>query len=240
MNEDIQQLTELQVIDQEIAMFDAAISSEVEAVAKSEKIFDERQAAIKELKEKIEAAEAKQRELEAEVSDEMNRIKERQSKMMQVQTNREYQSLLKEIEDNKKSTKEKEEEIVRIIESIEANSTIMAEKENLTLEEKEVWDEESGKAKKKAAKIERKKAKFVTKRNGMAKTVNPSILRKYDLLRDRRNGKAVVGVIKGVCQGCFMSIPPQHYNNILKGDQMLNCPTCQRILFHDPASTEED
>ena len=193
-----------------------------------------------ELKEKIAAAEAKQRELEAEVSDEMNRIKERQSKMMQVQTNREYQSLLKEIEDNKKSTKEKEEEIVRILESIEANGTLMAEKENLTLEEKDVFDEESGKAKKQAAKIERKKAKFVTKRNGMAKTINPSILRKYDLLRDRRNGKAVVGVVKGVCQGCFMSIPPQHYNNILKGDQMLNCPTCQRILFHDPSSTEEE
>ena len=240
MNEDIQQLTELQVIDQEIAMFNAAISSEHEALAKSEKVFEERQAAIMELKEKIEAAEAKQRELEAEVSDEMNRIKERQSKMMQVQTNREYQSLLKEIEDNKKSTKEKEEEIVRILESIEANSTLMAEKENLTLEEKDGWDEESGKAKKQAAKIERKKAKYVTKRNGMAKKVNPSILRKYDLLRDRRNGKAVVGVVKGVCQGCFMSIPPQHYNNILKGDQMLNCPTCQRILFHDPSSTEEE
>ena len=240
MNEDIQQLTELQVIDQEIAILDAAISFEHEALAKSEKVFDERQAAIKELKEKIEAAEAKQRELEAEVSDEMNRIKERQSKMMQVQTNREYQSLLKEIEDNKKITKEKEEEIVRIIESIEANSINMAEKENLTSEEKEVLDEESGKAKKQAAKIERKKAKFLTKRRSKAKTVNPSILRKYDLLRDRRNGKAVVAVIKGVCQGCFMSIPPQHYNNILKGDKMLNCPTCQRILFHDPSSTEED
>ena len=240
MNEEIQQLTELQVIDLEIAMFDAEISSEHEALAKNEKIFDERQAAIIELKEKIEAAEVRQRELEAEVSDEMNRIKERQSKMMQVQTNREYQSLLKEIEDSKKSTKEKEEEIVRILETIEANSKIMAEQENLTSDEKEALGEENGKAKKRAAKIERKKAKFVTKRNGMAKTIDASILRKYDLLRTRRNGKAVVGVINGVCQGCFMSIPPQHYNNILKGDNMLNCPTCQRILFHTPESTEDE
>lgn len=240
MNEEIQQLTELQVIDQEIAICDAAISSEKEALAKSEKVFDERQAAIIELKEKIEAAEAQRRELEAEVSDETSRMKERQSKMMQVQTNREYQSLLKEIEDTKKSTKEKEEKIVSIMETSEANSKLMAEQENLTSDEQEVLDEESATAKKLAAKIERKKAKFVTKRNGMAKKVDASILRKYDLLRDRRNGKAVVGVVKGVCQGCFMSIPPQHYNNIMKGDQMLNCPTCQRILFHDLATTEED
>jgi len=240
LNEEIQQLTELQVIDQEIAICDAALSSEKEALAKSEKVFDERQAAIIELKEKIEAAEAQRRELEAEVSDETSRMKERQSKMMQVQTNREYQSLLKEIEDTKKSTKEKEEKIVSIMETSEANSTLMAEQENLTSDEQEGLDEESAQTKKLAAKIERKKAKFVTKRNGMIKTINPSILRKYDLLRDRRNGKAIVGVVNGVCQGCFMSIPPQHYNNIMKGDQMLNCPTCQRILFHDPSTTEED
>jgi len=239
LNEEIKQLTELQIIDLEIAMFDAQISAEQEALAESEKIFDERQGSIIELKEKIEAAEAQRRELEAELSDEVNRIKERQSKMMQVQTNREYQSLLKEIEDSKKSMREKEEEIVTLMETSEANSKIMAEQENLTEDETKTLDAESKKAKKHAASIERKKAKFVKKRKAMAKDINTSVLRKYDMLRKRRNGKAVVGVANGVCQGCFMSIPPQHFNNILKGDRMLDCPTCQRILFHDPESTEE-
>ena len=140
MNEEIKQLTELQVIDQEIAICDAAISSEKEALAESEKVFDERQAAIIALKEKVEAAEAQRRELEAEVSDETSRMKERQSKMMQVQTNREYQSLLKEIEDTKKSTKEKEEKIVSIMETSEANSILMAEQEKLTSDEQEDLD----------------------------------------------------------------------------------------------------
>jgi predicted nucleic acid-binding Zn-ribbon protein len=159
--------------------------------------------------------------------------------MMQVQTNREYQSLLKEIEDAKKNMKEKEEEIVSLMETSEADSKIMAEQENLTADEKTALDEESAKAKKQSAKIERKKKKIVTKRKAMAKHIDTAVLRNYDMLRARRNGKAVVGVIKGVCQGCFMSIPPQHFNNILKGDRMLNCPICQRILFHDPETTEE-
>ena len=239
MNEDIKQLTELQVIDLEISMFDAEIKAEEEALAKSEEAFNERQASIIELKEKIEAAEAQIRALEAELSDETNRIKERQSKMMQVQTNREYQSLLKEIEDGKKNMKEKEEEIIRITETCEANRKIMAEQEDLTSKEQEDLEGESAKATKQSAKIERKKKKFVKQREAMAKDIDTSVLRKYDMLRTRRNGKAVVGVIKGVCQGCFMSIPPQHFNNILKGDKMLDCPTCQRILFHNPESTEE-
>jgi len=239
LNEEIKQLTELQVIDLEIAMFDAEIGSEQDELAKRVEAFDERQASIIELKDKIEAAEGQRREFEAELSDEISRIKERQSKMMQVQTNREYQSLLKEIEDAKKNMKEKEEEIVSLMETSEANSKIMAEQENLTVDEKTALDEESAKAKKQAAKIERKKKKIVTKRKAMAKHIDTAVLRNYDMLRTRRNGKAVVGVIKGVCQGCFMSIPPQHFNNILKGDRMLSCPICQRILFHDPETTEE-
>jgi len=239
LNDEIKQLTELQVIDLQIAKLDAEINAEQSALSKMEKAYNERLATIEELKERIEAAETQRRELEAELADELGRIKERQSKMMQVQTNREYQSLLKEIEDGKKSIKEKEEEIVRIMESSEANAKIMAEQESLIEEEKKTLSQENTKVKKHAGEIEGKKAKIVVKREAMAKDIKTQALRKYDMLRTRRNGKAVVGVVNGICQGCFMSIPPQHFNDILKGDRILNCPTCQRILFHDPESETE-
>ncbi len=239
MNEEIKQLTELQVIDLEIAKFDAEINAEKTALTKKEMAFNERHSLIEELKAKIEAAETQRRELEAQLADEMSRIKERQAKMMQVQTNREYQSLLKEIEDGKKNIKEKEEEVVSIMETSEANAKIMAEQENLIKEEKKALAVESAQVEKHAGEVEGKKAKIVAKRNAMAKNINNASLRKYDMLRTRRNGKAVVGVVNGICQGCFMSIPPQHFNDILKGDRILNCPTCQRILFHRPESGKE-
>jgi len=239
LNEEIKQLTELQVIDLEIAKFDAEINAEQEALAKRENAFNERLASVEELQEKIAAADEQRRDLEAELADELSRIKERQSKMMQVQTNREYQSLLKEIEDGKKSIKDKEEEIVRIMESSEANAKIMAEQESLIKDDKKALADEKAEVKKHAEEIEGKKKKIVGKRDAMAKDIKASALKKYDMLRTRRNGKAVVGVVNGICQGCFMSIPPQHFNNILKGDRMLNCPTCQRILFHQPESNEE-
>ena len=239
MNEEIKQLTELQVIDQEIAKLDAEITIELADLEKMEKAFNERQASIEELQEKIEAAETQRRDLEAHLADELSRIKERQSKMMQVQTNREYQSLLKEIEDGKKSIKEKEEEIVRIMETSEANAKIMAEQESLVKNEQKELADKKAKVEKHASKIEGQKEKITVKREAKAKNIQNSALKKYDMLRTRRNGKAVVSVVNGVCQGCFMSIPPQHFNNILKGDKMLNCPTCQRILFHKPENDQE-
>jgi predicted nucleic acid-binding Zn-ribbon protein len=239
LNEEIRQLTELQIIDLEIAKLETEINSEMEALAKRQKTFNEHQSTIEELQAKIAAADGQRREIEAELADELSRIKERQSKMMQVQTNREYQSLLKEIEDAKKNIKEKEEEIVRLMESSEANAKIMAEQAGQTEDEEKALAEESKKIKKHAGEIEGKKAKIVVKRDSKAKKINASVLRKYDMLRTRRNGKAVVGVANGICQGCFMSIPPQHFNDILRGDRMLNCPTCQRILFYSPENEQE-
>jgi predicted nucleic acid-binding Zn-ribbon protein len=125
------------------------------------------------------------------------------------------------------------------MESIEANAKIMAEQENLTGDEKKALADDAKKMKKRADEIEGKKAKILVKRNAKAKEINGSALRKYDMLRSRRTGKAIVGVVNGICQGCFMSIPPQHFNDILKGDRMLNCPTCQRILFHEQEKAEE-
>jgi predicted nucleic acid-binding Zn-ribbon protein len=234
LNIEIEQLTELQVIDQEIAKLDAEKDTKLAGLREFEVVFEERESSINELKEKIEAAEMRRRELEAELSDELSRLKERQSKMMQVQTNREYQSLLKEIEDGKKSNKDREENVVKLMEVAEADTKIMNEQASTIEEEKKALEEESKSAQKFATAIEKKKARIMKKRNSKAKEVKTPLLRKYDMLRERRNGKAVVQVIKGVCQGCFMSIPPQQFNDIMKGDRMYNCPTCQRILYHQP------
>jgi predicted nucleic acid-binding Zn-ribbon protein len=239
LNIEIEQLTELQVIDQEIAKLDAEKDTKLAGLREFEVVFEERESSINELKEKIEAAEMRRRELEAELSDELSRLKERQSKMMQVQTNREYQSLLKEIEDGKKNNKEREENVVQLMEVAEADAKIMNEQASTIEEEKKALEEESKSAQKFATAIDKKKARIMKKRNSKAKGVKTPLLRKYDMLRERRNGKAVVQVIKGVCQGCFMSIPPQQFNDIMKGDRMYNCPTCQRILYHQPEESGE-
>ena len=239
MNKEIEQLTELQVIDLEIAKLDAEKDSKLAGLREREEIFEESESSIAKLQEKIEAAEQRRREIEGELADELGRLKERQSKMMQVQTNREYQSLLKEIEDGKKSNKEREEEIVQLMEAIEADTKIIDEQTGSSEAEKKALSKSTKEAQKFASAIEKKTAGILKKRNSMAKKIKTPVLRKYDMLRERRNGKAIVPVTKGVCQGCFMSIPPQQFNDILRGDKMLNCPTCQRILYHQPEKSEE-
>ena len=82
--------------------------------------------------------------------------------------------------------------------------------------------------------INKGKKKKDTKRIDQASKIKKSLLKKYDTLRHHRNGLAVVNVVDGVCQGCFMALPPQRYNMLLKGDEIFDCPTCQRLNYYVP------
>ncbi len=238
MNEEIAELTLLQAIDHQIDGIDSEIQEEQNVLDGKSSDLTDRENTIAELSNKIEIIEQERRTLEAEVADEMVHVKERQAKMMQVQTGREQTALLKEIEDGKKSVKEKEEKTVAIMEEVEQLTSEIEENKNLFKGETELLQEETAKVKKAITTINKRKKTQENKRTKQAKALKAPLLRKYDKLRQHRNGLGVVNVLDGVCQGCFMAIPPQQYNLLLRGDKLFDCPTCQRIMYHEAAAEE--
>jgi predicted nucleic acid-binding Zn-ribbon protein len=71
-------------------------------------------------------------------------------------------------------------------------------------------------------------------RERLAKKVDAKYLTRYEMLRNKRNGLAVTGVTRGVCRGCNMNIPPQMFNQLLREQELLTCPTCNRMMYHLP------
>ncbi|MBK9766912.1 MAG: hypothetical protein IPP63_07780 [Chloracidobacterium sp.] len=54
----------------------------------------------------------------------------------------------------------------------------------------------------------------------------------YDRLAQRsRDGIAVAEVVNGSCSACFMSLRPQMQVNVKKGDEIITCESCTRILY---------
>ncbi len=238
MNEQIEQLVSLQQIDLQIDKIDDEIRQEQNSLDERISSLAAKEANIIELQEKIETLEKDRRTLDSELTDKIAHVKERQSKMMQVQTGREQTALLKEIEDAKKSAKENEERIVTIMEEVETHTAVVTEEKNLLKGAKKLVAEETEKVRKTIEGINKgKKVKF-NNREKQAQVLDGNLVKRYSTLRERRNGLAVVNVLQGVCQGCFMSVPPQQYNLLLKGDKLFDCPTCQRIMYHQAVETE--
>ncbi len=240
MNDEISKLIDLQKLDSEIDGFDKAIHAREQEISDREQSISDKDAEIEKCRERSARLEQLQKDLKFELEEAQAGIKERQNKMMRVQTSREHQALLKEIEENKRLIKSHEERLLQIMEQQEQLEKDVAELENLCAGEKELLDEEAREVKKAVTKINTRKKTVLKKRKALAPELQSNIMKRYDMLREKRNGTAVVQAINGVCQGCFMTIPPQQANEIRKGDQLSFCPTCQRILYYQPEKESVD
>jgi len=238
LNEEIIKLIDLQGIDSEIDGFDQEIKGKEQEVGAREQSIADKEAEISRLKALAEELAQNQRDLKAELEDAQVRIKDRQNKMMQVQTSREHQALLKEIEENKKLIKANEEKTLQMMEQVEEIEKNSAELANLCAGEKELLVEETENVKKAVNKIVSRKKSILERRTGLTPELHPGTLKRYDMLRQKRSGAAVVPTKNGVCQGCFMALPPQQDNDIRKGEKLNFCPTCQRILYYLTEDTE--
>lgn len=238
MNAEISQLVILQELDLEIDQIDKEIKQEQGTLDDRIQKLAEKEELINALTTQISGLEQERRTLEDEIADKMAHVKERQSKMMMVQTGREQTALLKEIEDAKKESKEKEERTIAIMEKTEQLNSQVTEEKNLLKGEKKLITEETEKVRASIEKITKGKKTKISARNKEAAKIKENLIKKYDLLRKRRKGIAVINVENGVCQGCFMSLPPQQFNTLLKGDRMQACPTCQRIIYVKDTASE--
>lgn len=239
MNEVISQLISLQKIDLHLDTIDNEIKQKQDALDQQSAMLTQRESDIDNLHEQINTLEKERRTLDLEMSEDLTHVKSRQSKMMQVQTGREQTALLKEIEDGKRSIKEKEEKIVAIMEEVESLTAQITRQQELLQEEAKNLETETTKTKETIEVIGKTKQGQSSKRQKHASEVEGKLLNKYNLLRERRKGLAVVNVLGGVCQGCFMSIPPQQFNILLRGDRHLDCPVCQRIIYYQAPEDQE-
>ena len=78
------------------------------------------------------------------------------------------------------------------------------------------------------------------KRGSLRKGLPPALLKRYEFIRQRHNGTAICAVREGVCLGCHLNILPQLYIDLQKGEEILQCPNCQRIVYWLGEEAEEE
>ncbi len=198
------------------------------------KDLDERIASEKELafqeKERLQNLETERRRKEGELNDEGEKIKRSKGRLFEVKTNKEYQALLHEIESMEKSMSQLEDETLSILEEIdELKGTVSKREGDLVTAEKETRAE-IGELEQKLTDLVDEIAAMEGSRDDIIKKLDPELIRAYETLKIRR-GTALVAVRRGVCQGCFVNIPPQMFNEVQRNDMLIRCPNCNRFLF---------
>ncbi|TWJ33150.1 zinc ribbon domain-containing protein [Geobacter argillaceus] len=178
----------------------------------------------------IETVDTEKGALEENLAIEQVNITRSEANLKGITTQKEYLAVSKEISTAKKLIGELEEQILQKISTLEQ---LRGEEEQLREQQSALEQNLSATQEEIRAKIAGLDAAIAADaavRAETAKALPPAIIKRYDRLREQRRGLAVVEARDGSCLGCNMSIPPQMYNNLFRGDELITCPHCNRIL----------
>ncbi len=193
----------------DLSRVEGLLASERQALGETEKYYGEQKGLLTE--DEIQVAGAKH-------------------KLAQAKNSKEYMAAQREIEQRREGLTNREGEIAKLVEAVDAKKKLLAEKAGDVEALKASIAKDGEAAKVRMAEIESQIAALRAERDKLAATVKPDVLKRYSNIRMRR-GLAVVSVRNGTCQGCNMNIPPQLFIVIQRGQTIETCPSCHRIIY---------
>jgi hypothetical protein len=157
---------------------------------------------------------------------------------MSIKTNKEYYAMLKEIEGTRRTNVAREEELLSLLARYEDAEKRLAER-------KVDLDEVSGRYRERMVDIDARMGTFDddigkldARRRQVSSKLDPSLVRRFEMIFERRDGLAVVAARNYSCMGCHMNIAPQLFNLLQREDRIHTCPNCNRVVYYDAAETE--
>jgi predicted nucleic acid-binding Zn-ribbon protein len=158
-------------------------------------------------------------------------LKRARERLLEVKTNKEYQSILKEIETFEAKNSHMEDEVISLLEALDLLESEVKGKEVELDAQRRHYEEEKKKMAEELSSIAVELDACALKSSEIKKSISADILRKYEQIKGAARGVAVVSVWKEICAGCHMSIPPQLYNELQKTAVLITCPNCSRIIY---------
>jgi len=78
--------------------------------------------------------------------------------------------------------------------------------------------------------------RFVSERDQVVAQISPEALKIFERVSHGRKGIAVAEARDGLCVVCHVRLRPQVFNEVRRNDQLIQCDSCTRILYHVPAA----
>ena len=167
-----------------------------------------------------------------------SKIRDNRMRMNRVRNSTELLALQREIDLSKEANAQVEEELLRVMEAIEALSAQLGEAQALLGQLEEQAEAAVATRRAEAESLRQELEAERDHRESLAAGMDPSLRSKYEQLFESRGGAAVVLAQNGICTGCRMRIPPQLYNELQKYRDIRQCPNCHRILYWRPTPVE--
>ena len=241
MSPELSQLIELQELDLEIQRVADRLARIPAERDQTENEFNQYAAEFLDLKSRYEKTLEDRKQLESELATTQQHHDKYKQDLMRVRNEKEYTTALREIDATKKQASALEGEILKRMEEtekLEGELSVGAPdierkrgEVDLLLVTLDKERDETGKL----------FDSLNQRRRQLSGQLPISLFSTYDRMSRTRRGQALAQVRNGICTACRMKVRPKVFSDVRKGDQMVTCESCGRILYYrpDPSQSAE-
>ncbi len=229
---DLDKLIELQVTDTNLRRLKKSIETAEARRAEIEQEFEQHAFSIREIQNKRDTLNAKRADAEKQIAENKTYLERAERNLKHAQNSKEYETAMRETDALQKQIGAFETQIVEIMEEVEGVEKELTERadEINTLDAKRA---EALKEFDAQIAVHNKEFKAETAHRATAFATLPDRLASiYNRLAQRsRDGIAVAEVVNGSCSACYVLLRPQVQVNVKKGDEIITCENCTRIMY---------
>lgn len=241
MKAELEKLIELQKTDTNIRRLKNAIETANERRATIEQEFERHAFSIREIQARRDKAQDERAKLEAEIELQKGYLERNDRNLKHAQNQKEYETAMRDVDIVQKQINALEAQTLEkmtTIEEVEAEIATRADEINSLESNRQTalaeFDAEIAKQRKEFDKQSKKRQDvFVTLPAQLASVYNRMAQRS-------RDGIAVAEVVNGACSACFMALRPQRQVEVRRGNEIITCESCTRILYAASKETQSE
>jgi hypothetical protein len=211
-----------------ILELERARASIPQAIARAEARSATATDAAAQLRAELDSVDKQRRAREAEAQDTATKRDKFQSQSAVVKTNKEYTTLMHEIDAHAKRIAEIEDEILVAMETAERVGDEVRRADANARQVAQEVEKETDELRARLAEVERRLASAIEDRMQILEVLGVSTKKLYERAVKAR-GSGIARIEQSTCSGCHRSVPPEVINRVTAGEVHI-CVSCQRIF----------
>ena len=237
---DLKLVIRLQDIDNRLMELSREIATLPKHIAEIEKKLGGHERKLEADRAAMVANQKERKKCEGDIQTQQQKISKLKDQMLGAKTNEVYRAFQHEIEYCEKEIRRSEDRILELMtESEPLEKNVKAAEVALKAEKTQVETEKT-QARERTAVDEKAAAELQVERAAIVKDIKPAVYQNYERVRKGRRGVALAEVVDGRCTACHIVLRLQYFQDVKRGESILPCESCQRILYYNPPQSFDD
>lgn len=240
MSPDLERLISLQQLESTIADAKATLALHPQRVEELDARLQDARQAVQVAKDALKANQDARRDLEKELATYQGRLTKFKDQLSAVKTNREYQAMQHEIATAETDVAAVEERVLeRMLEADDLAARVARVEADLASQSKVIEAEKKRLAEEMAV-LDSTLSRATSSRDALVKDTGAQLIALFEHVAKARKGVAICSATRdGLCSVCHVRLRPPVFQQVRLNDHVVQCESCQRVLYWVPPPADQ-